>query len=63
MIEHIHAAANFLRKQGIDSPEIGVILGTGLGNLFVEQIQNKIVIDYGTIHIFLYLLLSLTVAN
>lgn len=49
MIEQIHAAASYLQSQKIHSPEIGVILGTGLGELFVKQIENPIVVDYGNI--------------
>jgi purine-nucleoside phosphorylase len=49
MTEHIHASATYLQHKGIQAPEIGVILGTGLGNFFVQQIQNQLVIDYGSI--------------
>lgn len=38
MIEKVSAAAKFLKERGCDSPEIGIILGTGLGGL-VEQIK------------------------
>lgn len=46
MIHEIATASHFIRQQGVNHPEIGVILGTGLGKLFAEQIQNPIVIDY-----------------
>lgn len=46
MIHEIKAASDFIRQQGIADPEIGIILGTGLGNLFAKQIQNPITIDY-----------------
>jgi len=46
MIQTIQEATSFIFNQGIQQPEIGVILGTGLGNLFTQQIQNAIVIDY-----------------
>jgi len=49
MIQEINAAADFIRKQGAAEPTIGVILGTGLGNLFVREIQHSIVIDYHSI--------------
>jgi purine-nucleoside phosphorylase len=49
MIDNIRASVKFLQKQDIQSAEIGVILGTGLGNLFVQQMQNQIVIDYSSI--------------
>lgn len=45
MIEHIRESAAFLQRQGI-APSVGVILGTGLGKLFVEGIQNQTIIEY-----------------
>ena len=30
-------------------PEIGIILGTGLGKEFVKKIQNQLILDYSTI--------------
>jgi purine-nucleoside phosphorylase len=49
MLDQINDAATYIRKQGIADPEIGVILGTGLGNLFVKEIKNKIVVNYNSI--------------
>ena len=49
MLNQINEAASYLKKQGITSPEIGVILGTGLGNLFVQKIKNPLVINYNSI--------------
>lgn len=49
MIDHIKEATAYLKKHGITAPEVGVILGTGLGNKFVEQIKNPIVINYNSI--------------
>ncbi|MBX2897416.1 MAG: purine-nucleoside phosphorylase [Cyclobacteriaceae bacterium] len=49
MIDHIKEATTYLKKNGITAPEIGVILGTGLGNKFVEQIKNPVVINYNSI--------------
>lgn len=49
MIEQINAAASYLQSRNIHSPEIGVILGTGLGERFVKQIENPIIVDYGDI--------------
>ena len=46
MIDSIKEATDFIRGKGVTSPEVGVILGTGLGNLFAEKIQNQFVIDY-----------------
>lgn len=48
-IEQIQASASFLKSKGITSPDIGVILGTGLGNLFVQQIQDQVSVDYASI--------------
>ena len=49
MIEQILAATTFLKDRGVQSPEVGIILGTGLGNLFVEQITDSVVVDYASI--------------
>jgi purine-nucleoside phosphorylase len=49
MMQLIRQTSSFLLSKGIVDPEIGVILGTGLGTLFVEQIQDPIVIHYGEI--------------
>ena len=49
MINQINEATEYLKKKGIKAPEVGVILGTGLGNKFVEQIKNQIVINYNSI--------------
>ena len=40
MIQEIHEAAAYLKSKGVDKPEIGVILGTGLGNQFIQQIGH-----------------------
>lgn len=39
-------AADFIIDKGMDQPVVGVILGTGLGNLFVNEIKDPIVLDY-----------------
>ena len=49
MLNEIKEATDYLRKHGIDNPEVGVILGTGLGNRFVEEIKNPIAINYNSI--------------
>jgi purine-nucleoside phosphorylase len=49
MIEQIKEATDYLRRHGITSPEVGVILGTGLGNKFVEKIKNPLTINYNSI--------------
>jgi len=49
LIEEIKEAVSFIRSQGVEEPEATVILGTGLGNLFVQQINNPLVIPYKSI--------------
>ncbi len=51
MIEKIKEAASFIQKHGITAPEIGIILGTGLGNL-VNQVKVEITLDYEEIPYF-----------
>jgi purine-nucleoside phosphorylase len=45
MINKINESADFLRSRGMIDPEIGIILGTGLGKL-ADQIEKEIEIDY-----------------
>jgi purine-nucleoside phosphorylase len=45
MINKILQSAEFLRSKGMVAPEIGIILGTGLGKL-ADQIEAEIEIDY-----------------
>ena len=52
MLDKITEGCTFLKENGILNPEIGVILGTGLGNLFVKQIKNALEIDYHDIPYF-----------
>ena len=42
MLNRLNETAAFLKKNGIDSPEIGVVLGTGLGELtnHIEVIKS-----------------------
>src|SRR5436190_10967187 len=49
MLEDIQDATSFIRQHGITAPEIGVILGTGLGNRFVDEIKNQVEINYNSI--------------
>lgn len=49
MIREIKEATDFLYKRGIETPEVGVILGTGLGNLFVKEIKKPLIINYNSI--------------
>ena len=48
MINQISETAAFIKKSGITDPEIGIILGTGLGNL-IKEINIIKSIDYSEI--------------
>lgn len=48
-MESILQAAEYIRNHGMDAPEVGVILGTGLGNLFVKEMKNPVIINYNSI--------------
>lgn len=52
MLHEINEATEFIRKRGVKDPEIGVILGTGLGNLFVKEIKKPLIINYNSIPYF-----------
>ncbi|MFC6268703.1 purine-nucleoside phosphorylase [Frigoriflavimonas asaccharolytica] len=43
--EKLQTTADFLIKKGFDKPEIGIVLGTGLGQL-VNHIKIEVEIDY-----------------
>jgi purine-nucleoside phosphorylase len=49
MIGEVKEAVDFLQERGMDKPEVGVILGTGLGNLFVKEIKSPLIINYNSI--------------
>lgn len=49
MIKKINEAAEYIIKKGIANPEIGIILGTGLGSHFVAAIENPIELAYSEI--------------
>jgi purine-nucleoside phosphorylase len=46
MIHTIKEAADFIASKGASQPEVGVILGTGLGTRFVKEIKNALTIEY-----------------
>lgn len=48
MMENIKAAAEFIKSRGVEQPTIGIVLGTGLGNLAL-QIEAEQTIDYSDI--------------
>ena len=47
-MENIRAAADYIKARGVDNPKIGIVLGTGLGNLAL-QIDAEQTIDYADI--------------
>lgn len=51
MLSKIKETAEFLGKRGVNSPETGIVLGTGLGKL-VNHIQIEVEIDYAEIPYF-----------
>lgn len=48
MVKQIFETKTFLEKKGIKDPELGVVLGTGLGKL-IQEISIITEIDYGEI--------------
>jgi purine-nucleoside phosphorylase len=49
MLKQINEAVRYIQSHGVQEPEVGVILGTGLGNRFVKEIKNPVVINYNSI--------------
>ncbi len=49
MLQIIKEVVAYLERRKILKPEIGIILGTGLGSQFVKEIKNPIVINYNSI--------------
>jgi len=45
MLEKINETTEFLKAKGIKNPDVGIILGTGLGGL-TAKIEDRIEIDY-----------------
>ncbi len=48
MIKFIQETTEYLQEKGFDKPEVGIILGTGLGQL-VNEIENPIEVSYNHI--------------
>lgn len=46
MLDQLKETTDFLQKQGITDPKIGVILGTGLGAHFIENMKVDVVVEY-----------------
>jgi purine-nucleoside phosphorylase len=49
MIEQLHESSNSIKSRGVTDPEVGIILGTGLGNAFIKEIQNQLILEYKSI--------------
>jgi purine-nucleoside phosphorylase len=45
MTERIHEATDYIKRSGFINPEIGIVLGTGLGN-FVQHIEHATSLSY-----------------
>lgn len=48
LMTKINETKDFLVAKGIEAPEFGLILGSGLGEL-AEEVENPVVIDYADI--------------
>lgn len=48
MVQQLEDTTEYLKKRGFDQPEIGIVLGTGLGQL-VDNIEDQIVAHYNHI--------------
>lgn len=48
MKKYIQQSALFLKQHGFEKPEVGIILGTGLGQI-VDKLENKIEVSYNHI--------------
>ena len=51
MIKELLESTEYLVSRGFDNPEVGIILGTGLGKL-VEEIEIEAEVSYNHIHYF-----------
>lgn len=49
MLDQIREATRFLQKKGFDTPQIGIILGTGLGKGFVSELEVILEVPYADI--------------
>jgi len=48
MYEKLGQAAEYIRSKKVSNPKVGIVLGSGLG-VFVDQIENKVVIPFNEI--------------
>ncbi|MGB5237784.1 MAG: purine-nucleoside phosphorylase [Flavobacteriaceae bacterium] len=49
--QHLNESTEYLKSKGFDKPEIGIILGTGLGKL-VDEIEDPVIAYYHNIPYF-----------
>ncbi|XLS28703.1 purine-nucleoside phosphorylase [Flavobacteriaceae bacterium M23B6Z8] len=49
--KELQETTNYLKEKGFDNPEIGIVLGTGLGQL-VDEIENSLIAHYNHIPFF-----------
>ncbi|MEM7108699.1 MAG: purine-nucleoside phosphorylase [Bacteroidota bacterium] len=48
-MKRINEAVEYLKGQGIDTPEVGIILGTGLGGGFTQQMEVEVTVRYSDV--------------
>ena len=58
LLEKIRVTQAFLESKGIEKPEFGLILGSGLGEL-AEEVEDAIIIDYADNQQLLVMLVNL----
>jgi len=49
MLQIIKEVVAYLERRGILKPDVGIILGTGLGLQFVKEIKNPVIVNYNSI--------------
>lgn len=49
MLQIIKEVVAYLERRGIIKPDVGIILGTGLGSQFVKEIRSPVIINYNSI--------------
>lgn len=49
MFDQLEETVRFLRGRGFENPEVGIILGTGLGNTFAKELDIDFTLSYDEI--------------
>src|SRR5271163_1317398 len=49
MLHEINEAVNYIQSHGITKPGVRVILGTGMGDQFIKELKNPVVVNYNSI--------------